>query len=133
MELSRPTWHLCVTSDVSTCLATPGVLDGTVSSYLAPLCNELCIYLAVATPGVLDGTVSFYLAPLCNKLRIYLPYLGYFAQETCEVVISSSRGRYHGGRRPLSDDSFHSPTVIPPSALDKPSIMKRYHRRPATR
>ena len=24
--------------------------------------------------------------------------------------------------------SLHSPTVIPPSALDKPSIMKRYHR-----
>ena len=40
-----------------------------------------------------------------------------------------TRGRYHGGRRPSSDDSFHSPTVIPPSALDKPSIMKRYHRR----
>ena len=39
------------------------------------------------------------------------------------------RGRYHGGRRPSRDDSFHSPTVIPPSALDKPSIMKRYHRR----
>ena len=36
--------------------------------------------------------------------------------------------RYHGGRRPLSDDSFHSQTVIPPLALDKPSIMKRYHR-----
>ena len=29
-------------------------------------------------------------------------------------------GRYHGGRRPSSDDSLHSPTVIPPSALDKP-------------
>ena len=42
-------------------------------------------------------------------------------------------GRYHGGRRPSSDDSFHSPTVIPPSALDKPSIMKRYHRRRTTR
>ena len=27
------------------------------------------------------------------------------------------------------DDSFHSPTVILPSALDKPSIMKHYHRR----
>ena len=40
-----------------------------------------------------------------------------------------SRGRYHGSRRPSSDDSFHSPTVIPPSSLDKPSIMKRYHRR----
>ena len=39
------------------------------------------------------------------------------------------RGRYHGGRRPSSYDSLHSPTVIPPSALDKPSIMKRYHRR----
>ena len=39
------------------------------------------------------------------------------------------RGRYHGGRRPSSDDSFHSPTVIPPSALDKPSIVKRYHLR----
>ena len=42
-------------------------------------------------------------------------------------------GRYHGGRRPSSDDSLHSPTVIPPSALDKPSIMKRYHRRRTTR
>ena len=40
-----------------------------------------------------------------------------------------NRGRYHGGRRPSSDDSFHSPTVIPPSALDKPSIMKGCHRR----
>ena len=39
------------------------------------------------------------------------------------------RGRYHGGRRPPNDDSFHSPTVIAPSALDKPSIMKRYHSR----
>ena len=42
-------------------------------------------------------------------------------------------GRYHGGRRPSSDDSFHSPTAIPPSALGKPSIMKRYHRRWTTR
>ena len=40
-----------------------------------------------------------------------------------------TRGRYHGGRRPSSDDSLHSPTVIPPSALDKSSIVKRYHRR----
>ena len=43
------------------------------------------------------------------------------------------RGRYHGGQRPSSDDSLHNPTVIPPSALDKPSIMKRYHRRQTTR
>ena len=38
-------------------------------------------------------------------------------------------GWYHGGRRPSSDDSFHNQTVIPPSALDKPIIKKRYHRR----
>ena len=38
-------------------------------------------------------------------------------------------GWYHGGRRSSSDDSLHSPTVVPPSALDKPSIMKCYHRR----
>ena len=36
-------------------------------------------------------------------------------------------GRYHGGTRPSSDDSFHSPTVIPPSALDILSIMKHNH------
>ena len=36
-------------------------------------------------------------------------------------------GRYHGDRRPSSDDSFHSPTVSPPSALDILSIMKCYH------
>ena len=41
----------------------------------------------------------------------------------------NTRGRHHGGRRPSSDDSFRSTTVIPPSALDKPSIMKRYYRR----
>ena len=29
--------------------------------------------------------------------------------------------------------SLHSPNVIPPSALDKPSIMKRYHNRRTTR
>ena len=41
--------------------------------------------------------------------------------------------RSHGGRRPSGEDSSHSSTVIPPSALDKPSIMKRYHRRRTTR
>ena len=45
----------------------------------------------------------------------------------------ATRGRCHGGRRLSSDDSFLSPSVIPPSALDKPSIMKRYHRLRATR
>ena len=53
----------------------------------------------------------------------------------CSSLLPSERewigswGRYHGGRRPSSDDSLHSPTVILPSALNKPSIMKRYHHR----
>ena len=50
----------------------------------------------------------------------------------CVCTLQSPRctwGRYHGRRRLSSDDNFHSPTVIPPSALDKPSIMKRCHRR----
>ena len=42
--------------------------------------------------------------------------------------LHTTMDRYHGGRRPSSDDSLHSPTVIPLSALDKPSIVKRYHR-----
>ena len=51
------------------------------------------------------------------------------ASKTHVVAAGLTRGRYHGGRPPSSDDSLHSPTVIPPSALDKPSIMNRYHRR----
>ena len=47
---------------------------------------------------------------------------------THQTLRTETRGRYHGGRRPSTDDSFHSLTVIPPSALDKPSIMRRYHR-----
>ena len=52
---------------------------------------------------------------LCHQLDLYVRW-----------------DREHGpvSWRPSSDDSFHSPTVIPPSALDKPSsIVKRYHRR----
>ena len=49
--------------------------------------------------------------------------------DSCTTRQALTWGRYHGGRPPSSDDSFHSPTVIPPSALNKPSIMKRYHRR----
>ena len=45
------------------------------------------------------------------------------------VYWSKIWGRYHGGRRPSNDDSFHSPTVILPAALDKTSIMQGYHRR----
>ena len=49
--------------------------------------------------------------------------------ERYAVLRYGTWGRYHGGQRPSSDDSFHGPTVIPPSALDKPSNVKSYHRR----
>ena len=46
-------------------------------------------------------------------------------------VLLHNWDRYHGGWRPSSDVSFHRTTVILPSALDKPSIMKHhvYNRR----
>ena len=57
--------------------------------------------------------------PPSLSTRVFLP----------AIIAVMTWGRYHGGRRPSSNDSFHSPTVIPPSALDKPSITERYHRR----
>ena len=39
---------------------------------------------------------------------------------------NATRNQYHGGRRPSRDDC---PTVIPPTALNKPSIIRRYHGR----
>ena len=62
---------------------------------------------------------------LCTQLRSQC------RTDTVNLRSSDPWGRYRGGRRPSSDDSFHSPTVIPPSALDKPSIMN--HRRRTTR
>ena len=47
-------------------------------------------------------------------------------QALLSVILQGGWGRYHGSRTPSNDDS---PAVIPPSALDKPTIMKRYHRR----
>ena len=48
---------------------------------------------------------------------------------SCQLMwLNPTRGRCHGGWQPSSDDSLHSPTAISPSALDKPSIMKRDHR-----
>ena len=59
----------------------------------------------------------------CNRFLIFRVVL-----EVSEQWTPVTRGWYHGGRRPSSDDSFHSPPVILPSALDKPRIMKHYHR-----
>ena len=58
--------------------------------------------------------------------QVTLQILSNTGKHTMRVVlIKVIRGRYHEGRRPSSDDNFHSPTVLPPSALDKPSLVKR--------
>ena len=66
-------------------------------------------------------------------LTLTPPHLRLIVGWSCSVTIATqliaSWGTYHGGRRPSSDDSLHSSNVIPPSAFDKPSIMKHYHRR----
>ena len=70
--------------------------------------------------------IKLALSPSGSVLTLGQPFLALTVQrqESCVAVIEY-RGPYHGGGRPSSDNSFHSPTVIPPSALDKPSIMKR--------
>ena len=67
------------------------------------------------------------------RFRTHTNHTGDSEMDTLVATLPDTWGRYHGGRRPSSDDSFHSPTINPPSALDKPCIMKRYHRRRTTR
>ena len=76
--------------------------------------------------GPLFVTISKYRASRDIKTAFRCAACGWFDPASSVQV---TWGWYHGGRRPSSDDSFHSPTVIPPSAPDKPSITKRYHRR----
>ena len=75
---------------------------------------------------------TFHFPPHWHKVSGLAPPLSNFPVHAQRRPVEV-RGRYHGGRRPPRDDSLHSPTVIPPSALDKPSIMKCYHRRRTTR
>ena len=77
-----------------------------------------------------DGSVSTIVRAATLRSTCYPTQSQYTDRGLSGVpIFKSTWGRYHGGRRPSSDDSFHSPAVIPPSALDKPSITKRYHRR----
>ena len=71
---------------------------------------------------------------------VFMPECAWFYRKTVQEnkfwlpwIKRPSREWQIWSRRPSSDDSLNSPTVIPPSALDKPSIMKRYQRRRTTR
>ena len=83
------------------------------------------------------GGGGYFLVANVPAIRDVYHVGGYASTTACPAATLRQklhiRGRYHGGRRPSSYDSFHSPTVIPPSALDKPSIMKRYYRQRTTR
>ena len=65
-----------------------------------------------------------------HHCRLYATLLFKFRFQlhlTMGAICCHNWGQYYGGWWLSSDDSFHSPSVIPPSALDKPSIMKHYH------
>ena len=78
-------------------------------------CLEKYISICLAFAGIFIWKVS-HSNPTSTTLKVYsLP------------LARKRRGRYHGGRRLSSDNSLHSPTVIPPSALDKQSIIQGCH------
>ena len=79
------------------------------------LCPRLLWKCVVACTVVSGPAVS---TLIVNNLPLLL-------RSVIRCLDPKNRGRYHG---PSSDDNLHSPTVIPPSALDKTSAMKRYHR-----
>ena len=98
--------------------------------------KRFCMHCATGTQRVLSwNTETADFLTLCSGrlLRNWKDPLELVDQaNTIGIHVKDLWGRYHGGRRPSSGDSFHSPTVILPSALDKASIMKPYHRRRTT-
>ena len=75
---------------------------------------------------------GWYLPPLISGVCIVGPLL-YADCLSGLRALSTHVGRCPGSGIMEANDrqvtSFHSPTVIPPSALDKPRIMKPYHHR----
>ena len=69
-----------------------------------------------------DRVFSTITCPLIDRMTVCV-------SSRARAHVIQIRGRYHGDGPPSSDDSCHSPTVIPPSTIDKSSIMERYHRR----
>ena len=105
-------------------ISTRGGWSGVRTLPLGQMVRWICdFYLSVAARTV-DEEFSLGV----NLKRIYISTVSSDDMHMNKRSVKS-RGRYHGDQRPSSDDRFHSPAVIPPSALDKPSITKRYHRR----
>ena len=113
--------------------------SGVQSTYKRNICTYWLPIITPASPSPTDrrvlctwisGSLSVVEAKWLNVYRLCTEKSGYDCCSGC--VFCQFWGRYHVVRRPSSDDSFHSPTVIPPWTPDKPSIMKRYHRRPTS-
>ena len=90
----------------------------------------LCIQMHVSKTCVCATTQSHMLSTCVSVCVHFLSVCLPVCLSNLSVSLTYFKGRYHEGRRRSSD---HSPAVIPPSALNKPSIMKRYHRRRTTR
>ena len=97
-------------------------------------------WLALLIPILISLSQSHSSSSYCPGRRIYacLPavshqyWLGCWSRHFSARPVAACR--WPGAGIMEADDRkvatvFHSPTAIPPSALDKPSIMKRYHRR----
>ena len=92
-----------------------------------PACPDLC-FTDASRARKLGCYVS---TPVCGLLvQNFLPCFRILWETYFRAL---TRGRYHGGQRRSSDNSFHSPTIVPPLAHDKPSIMKHYHHQWTTR
>ena len=107
------------------------------SEYSARSSGGVCATPSFVRPSIIclacvrDWGLWSRTAILCPFKKPLKPWLAQaintsIALSACPGQTVVAWGRYRGGRRP---SCLHSTTVILPSALDKPSIMKRYHRR----
>ena len=87
--------------------------------FLEKLCDQSRRACAALSDCIVFCTATASATPVC---------LGnlYFLSTSLQYRPKQSWRRYHGGWLPSSEDSFHSLTIIPPSALDKPRIMECY-------
>ena len=130
--------HTCACAFDSFFLETPFFLTDFSNTPVTPQPGSQTILASTLNIGRVSRqeTPVVHQEILCVTRSIsqtHIPSNGHYCQIPRPGAAAKIRGRYHGGRRPPGEDSFHIPAVIPPSALDKPSIMKRYRRRQKTR
>ena len=66
-----------------------------------------------------SGQTSAISSPYTKRGALSVKVSSWCARHYASARTAATWGRYHGDRRPSSDDSLRSPIVIPPSALEK--------------